>query len=245
MIYTLTGSGSGTLSTWQLVSSNTGGGTWSASSTLTITLNPATITPGTPQVVLGSYSASSSIAACGVSLPARTTYGAVIEEVAPDGTAGLILVQPDGLPLWPVSGTTDKGVSGLLVTGGQVFGSLTQVTGGITITSSLEGAGSDGQPLYMVTGSGSGTLPCSLLNPGLKGSGSWNISVSSQFTLSPDPATLVTSGGSVSGTYSGFTGPASSSCGSGKLNPIDWGNGPVSGTVYPGGGITLYFGPPS
>ena len=84
---------------------------------------------------------------------------------------------------------------------------------------------------------------CSLLNPGLKGTGNWNISVSSTLTLSPDPASLVTSGGSVSGTYSGFTGPANTSCGDGKLNPISWAAGTVTGTVFPGGGITLYLNP--
>jgi uncharacterized protein (TIGR03437 family) len=241
-VYTLTGSGSGTLSSCQLISSSNAGGNWTASGTMTVTVSPA-IAPGKAGVALGSYSAATSIAACGASLPVRTTYGAVLASFLPNGNVSVILVLPEQGALWPLTGTVDIGVSGLLITGGQIFG--TGVTGGITVTSSLQSAASDSQTVYTLTGSGSGTLMCSLLNPGLKGTGNWNISVSSTFTLSPDPASLVNSGGSVSGTYSGFSGPASSSCGSGgALNPIRWAGGTVTGTVFPGGGMTLYLGPP-
>jgi hypothetical protein len=56
-VYTLTGSGSGTLSSCQLINSNSAGGNWTASGTMTVTVSPA-IVPGSVGVALGSYSAA-------------------------------------------------------------------------------------------------------------------------------------------------------------------------------------------
>src|SRR6202043_877466 len=107
-----------------------------ASGTMTVTVSPV-IAPGSAGVALGSYSATTSISACGASPPARTTYGAAIETVFPDGTTTLLFVFPGGSGLWSLTGAVDSGVSGLLITGGQVFGGLTGgVTGGVTVSSS-------------------------------------------------------------------------------------------------------------
>jgi hypothetical protein len=103
----------------------------------------------------------------------------VLASFVPNGNASVILVNPGGGALWPLTGTVEIGVSGLLITGGQIFGrgSTTGVTGGITVASSLQSAASDSQTVYSLTGSSSGTLLCALLNPGLNGTGNWNISV--------------------------------------------------------------------
>src|SRR5205814_1079585 len=125
------------------------GGNWTASGTMTVTVSPA-IVPGSAGVALGSFTAATSIVACGASLPVRTTYGAVLAGFVPNGNVSVILVNPVQGALWPVTGTVDIGVSGLLITGGQIFGSgsTTGVTGGITVTSSLQSATTDGSTLY-------------------------------------------------------------------------------------------------
>ena len=110
-----------------------------------------TLTPEGPRDLLGSYTASTSFTLCGTPLPTRTVSGGVLGAAGAPGSdsLALIFVYPgQGASLWPFTGTVDRGITGLLITGGQVFGSLTEVTGGITATSSLQTASSDGQPVY-------------------------------------------------------------------------------------------------
>lgn len=236
-IYSLTGSGSGTVSSC-LLAGSTDPGNWTATGTMTITVSPQ----GGVGELLGSFSASTSFTLCGTPLPPRITDGGIMALTNPaSGAITFLPVIPGGgQSIWPLTGTVDTGVRSLLITGGQIFGSLTQVTGGITVTSSLQSS-SDSQPVYTLTGSGSGNVPCSLTTQGGTGTGNWNASVSSTLKLSPSPASLVSGGGSVVGTYSGFSGPASS-CGH-NLNPINWQGGTVTGTVFPGGGILLWLVP--
>lgn len=237
-IYSLTGSGSGTVSSC-LLAGAANPGTWTATGAMTVTVSPE----GSAGLLLGDFTATTSFTLCGTALPPRTTNGGMLALVNP--TTGAISFTPvhTAYPAGsypPLSGTLDTGVQGSISTGGQIFGSLTQVTGGVTGTSSLQGTSSgSGPPAFTLTGSGTGTLPCSLVLQGGSGTGTWSASVSSKFTLSPPPASLEGTGGSVTGTFSGFAGPASV-CGH-NLNPINWQGGDVIGTVFPGGGITLWL----
>ncbi len=237
-VYSVTGSGSGTVPSC-LLGGSTGAGNWTASGTMTITVN----SQGPRGELLGSFTASTSITLCGTPLPTRITNGGVVGGIPPDsGSGGLILVLPLGGPaIWPLTGTVDTGVSGMFAGGAGIFGGPSQVTGSITVTSSLQSSSSGSPPVYSLTGSGSGTLPCSLLNPAETGTGNWSISVSSTFTLSPPPASLVSTGGSVSGTMSDIS-QTGTGCTGPLYFPKPWPGGTVIGTVFPGGGIILWPG---
>lgn len=234
-VFALTGSGSGTVSSCLLDGSSSAPGNWSASGTMTITLTAPVPSSGVTDLI-GSYSATTGVSACGTTLPTRAVYGGVLGSLAPNGSISLTPIFA-GVPgyLGPFNGTADTGVSGLLTTGSILLG-ISTATGGITITSTLLDT-SDTQTTYAVTGSGGGTSGC---NP-RPGNGNWSASVTSIITLSPPPSSLAATGGSVSGTNSGMNGPATL-CGS-SLNPIQWRPGTVTGTVFPGGGMALFLSP--
>lgn len=237
-VFALTGSGSGTISSCALTGSNTASGAWTASSAFTLTVSPAV--PSSVGSFIGSYSATTSFTVCGTTLPSSTVYGGVLGGVSASGAISLtpiITSVPGFRPVFaPFSGTVDAGVSGLFVAGSDLFGDPA-ATGAITIAGSLQST-SDTQTIYAVTGAGSGTASCAPVS----GRGNWSASVTSTITLSPPPASLAASGGSVSGTYGDFNGPATL-CGR-SLNPIHDGAGTVIGTVFPGGGMSLWISPP-
>ena len=234
-VFNLTGSGSGTISSCAVDGSTTAAGNWTASSMMTVTVSPPVLSKVTS--LIGNYSATTTFTVCGTTLPPITVYGGMLGGVATDGTISLtpiVTSVPGLIPVFsPFSGTVDTGVSGLLTTGNSLFSDPT-ATGGITITSSLQSS-SDTQSIYSINGTGSGTASCAPVS----GTGNWSASVTSTITLSPPPASLTASGGSVSGTYSAMSGPVTL-CGR-SFNPIHWAAGTVTGTVYPGGGMALWI----
>lgn len=238
-VYSLTGNGSGTVSSCALTGSASPGN-WVAAGTMTITMNSAI---GRAQIALGSYTASTSFTVCGTALPARIANGGVIAFISPTGTVSLILVRPIGgpMPSSPFTGSVDSGITGLLTGAGSIWGDP-KSTGGITLTSSSQSSDPNGQTVYALSGSGSGTTICSVFSPAPSGqTGPWSLSLSSTFTLSPAPASLVNRGGSITGTYDEFAGTGTG-CGA-QLAPIKWQGGTLVGTVFPGGGITLWLIP--
>ena len=241
IVYSVSGSGSGTISSC-VIAGTTGSGNWTASGTMTITAKPEAA--GAPPL-LGSFTASTTFTVCGKTIPTRIANGGILGSMNPAGAVILNPVRTGGGTLyWPLTGTVEGGVFGLIGTGGGIWNDPTQITGGVNVTSQPL-AGSDTSSVYTLTGSGSGVIPCGDVLRGGTGTGPWNISVSSTLTLSPPPASLVTSGGSVSGTYARFLGtgsvcgvPLSDPTGQAEA-PIVWQGGKIVGTVFPGGGITL------
>ena len=235
-VFTLTGSGGGTISSCAVDGSSTAAGNWSASSTMTATVSPPVQSSIT--TFIGTYSATTSFTVCGAALPPETVYGGMLGGVAANGMVVLtpiVTSVPGFFPVFsPFSGTADTGVGGLFSTGSVVLNDQT-ATGPITMSSSLQSSSAT-QTIYAVTVAGNGTASCAPFS----GRGNWSFSITSTITLSPPPASLATTGGSISGQLNGGSGLVST-CGRPSDNPLSLGTPTAMGTVFPGGGMALWI----
>jgi uncharacterized protein (TIGR03437 family) len=222
-VYTATGAGGGNVQQCP-----GGSGTWTA----TLSAFTATVSPAVPSLVTnggtvsGTWSISLSGTVCG-SNGSNAVHGTVAGSVLPGGQTLMVLtITGEGEPDEPVVLTgTATSLTGTL-TGPQLLDDPT-ATGSIPL--SATGASSGSQTVYTGGGSGSGTTTC----PG-GSTGNWTASVSATITVSPAVPSLATSGGSLSGTASyGFS---ATICGS---NISDQDSGTVTGSVAPGGAVTL------
>jgi uncharacterized protein (TIGR03437 family) len=199
---------------------------------------PQTVTK--PVVTIGGVPATvtfSGLASCCVGLnqvnvqvPAGTPTGDAVTVVLSMGSIQanpVTIAVSSSATTISLQGTAASVSTTLLAT--QLLGS--GATGSLTL--SLTGVSSGGQTVYTGGGTGSGTAPCS------NGStGNWAITIAGTITVSPAVTSLATSGGTVSGTLNAsFSG---SYCGT--TQPATPGTGTVTGTVRPGGAVTLILG---
>ena len=223
-VYSGTATGSGTVQCGTGSISN-----WTASISGTITVSPSVtslVTSGGS--VSGMYSFSGSESSC--NNPQNLSFtGPVTGTVSPGGAVMLNLSGGGGGNPIVVTGTANS-VSATLP-GTEIFDPA--ATGSVSI--SATGVSSSSQTVYSATGSGSGTALCSDKDAGT-GTGNWTATISdgSSITVSPSVTSLVTSGGSVSGTWN--LSLSETFCGVPKS---DSGSGTVTGTVSPGGAVTL------
>ena len=234
-VYSLTVSGTGTLSNCQQISGSSAGGNWTASGPATFTVSPAVNSFGSRGgIVLGTYTSSFSINACGTTMPQSSiafANGYVIGNVSPTGQVTLNIVPNlssngggGGNPPLVLQGSTAQSVSGSLP-GTQLFDP--SATGSLPIA--VTGTSSANQTVYTGGGNGSGTLQCS---PSSRGN--WTGSLSATVAVSPAVTSLGTNGGSVSGSFSASL--SITACGSTQSQSV---TGTVTGTVSPGGATTL------
>jgi uncharacterized protein (TIGR03437 family) len=226
-IYSGTGSGTGT---GQCATGSPGD--WTANISMTITINTTVTSLETNGGVLnGGFSSSGSITFCGSTqvlsgIPASPT---VTGSVLAGGATTVNIGGPMGLPPLVLRGTAQTlngQMSGSTAT--SVLGSFSSsATGSVSIAAT--GVTSGNQTVYTGTGAGGGNTQC-----GASG-GTWTANLSSfTATVSPTVASVATSGGTVSGTWSASL--SGTVCGSNQSRSL---SGPVSGTVSPGGSLTL------